>query len=96
MFEQVTAEQVVRETPAMTRRQVSRYLNCSERTISRLVKRGELPCVRVGRQMRFDLPEVRAALRRQISRPSSDSKSNIFSNTVGSANAAENPMIPNR
>ncbi|WP_082468523.1 helix-turn-helix domain-containing protein [Acidiphilium sp. JA12-A1] len=61
----------------LTRKQASHFLRCSERTISRLVEKGELPCLHVGRQMRFDIADVRNALRRKMSPHSQGAPSNI-------------------
>ena len=42
----------------LTLRDVARYLAVSERTIRREVKAGRLLAVKVGHQVRFDLPDV--------------------------------------
>jgi len=47
----------------LTLREVAEYLAVSERTVRRLVAAGELPCLRVGSQIRF----VPATLLRWIS-----------------------------
>jgi excisionase family DNA binding protein len=39
-------------------------LDCSVRTLYRLVERGELTPIRVGRDLRFELDEIRAYLDR--------------------------------
>jgi excisionase family DNA binding protein len=40
----------------------ARMLDCSVRTVYRLVERGELAPIRVGRVLRFDLAEIRRYL----------------------------------
>ena len=39
-------------------KEVARHLGVSERTVKRFVARGELPCFRIGGQIRFDLADV--------------------------------------
>ena len=39
--------------PLLTIRQVAAYLSISQRTVRRLVARGRLRCVRLGRMLRF-------------------------------------------
>jgi len=41
------------ETPLMTISEVADVLRCHERTVRRLVCGGLLPCVRIGRSLRF-------------------------------------------
>lgn len=43
--------------------EVAHMLNVSPRCLYRLVDRGKVPAYRVGRQLRFELAEVLAALR---------------------------------
>lgn len=42
---------------------VAERFNVSERTVQRLAAKGAIPSYRVGRQLRFNLAEVDAALR---------------------------------
>jgi excisionase family DNA binding protein len=42
-----------------TSREAARALALSERTLFSLVKRGEVPCVRIGRAVRFDPRDLR-------------------------------------
>lgn len=42
----------------------ARMLDCSVRTLYRLVERGELAPIRVGRDLRFELEEIRRYLDR--------------------------------
>lgn len=46
----------------MTIRELSSYLNVSRSTIRRLHRSGQIPAMRVGKQLRFDAIAVRAAL----------------------------------
>jgi excisionase family DNA binding protein len=48
--------------PLLTRRDLAAHLQVSVRTIDRLVASGELPTHRIGRIVRFSLPDVLAAL----------------------------------
>jgi excisionase family DNA binding protein len=41
-------------TPLLTLDQVARFLQLNERTIRRMVAARRLPCLRLGRQLRFD------------------------------------------
>ena len=47
----------------LTRRGVAAVLQVSVCTVDRMVANGELPCVRLGRRVRFYLPDVIEALR---------------------------------
>ncbi len=47
----------------LTLQQTAEYLQISERTVHRMVKRGELPGVQVGGQWRFDRETLRAMVR---------------------------------
>jgi excisionase family DNA binding protein len=49
--------------PLLTLREVAEYLAVSERTVRRLIAADDLPCLRIGSQIRFD----RATLLRWIS-----------------------------
>lgn len=42
---------------------VAEQFHISERTVKRLAATGEIPSYRAGRQLRFDIAEVMAALR---------------------------------
>lgn len=44
----------------LTLPEVAQVLRVSERTVRRMVKRGEQPCVRVGHQLRFPLRRILA------------------------------------
>ena len=44
--------------PLLTIRQVARHLAVSEHTVRRLVHTGQLPCVRVGVQIRFQARDL--------------------------------------
>ena len=50
-------------SPLATPNQLARKLNISRVTVRRLVRRGKLPHVRVGGQVRFDLDEVMESLK---------------------------------
>lgn len=43
--------------------------NLTEESILRLARDGVLPCVRLGRSVRFDLQEVRQLFEKKLSRP---------------------------
>lgn len=46
-----------------TARELARVLCLNEQTLYRMARRGEIPCVRIGRKaIRFDLEQVREAL----------------------------------
>ena len=45
-------------------KQIARQLNVSEATIRRLIERGELPGIRIGRVLRVDQADVEALIRR--------------------------------
>jgi excisionase family DNA binding protein len=45
-------------------REVARYLNVSRSTVRRLVETAQIPSMRVGGQLRFDILAVRAAIER--------------------------------
>jgi excisionase family DNA binding protein len=47
----------------------ARMLDCSVRTLYRLVERGELSPIRVGRDLRFELDEIRRYLDRHRESP---------------------------
>lgn len=48
----------------LTRRGVAAVLQVSVCTVDRMVANGELPCIRLGRRVRFYLPDVIEALRK--------------------------------
>jgi len=50
-------------SPQLRVGRVAGLLGVSERSITRLVKRGKLPAYRIGSQLRFDPDEVAAFLR---------------------------------
>ena len=50
----------------MTVKEVARYLRVTERTIYRLLKRGDIPATRVGRQWRFERTFIDEWLRQNI------------------------------
>lgn len=50
--------------------EVARELRCSESNVYKMVDRGEIPHLRLGSLIRFDLGEVRAWLRSKQVRPS--------------------------
>jgi excisionase family DNA binding protein len=47
--------------PLFDRESLAEYLRLSTDTVDRLVKAGELPCVRIGSQVRFTLADVDAS-----------------------------------
>lgn len=47
----------------LTPRQVADHLQLHEATVRRLSRRGLIPAMRVGQQLRYDLAAVEAALR---------------------------------
>lgn len=51
-----------RELPLYTVRQLASHLQVNRQTIRRMVSMGQIPFVRVGRQIRFDLLAVRSRL----------------------------------
>ncbi len=50
--------------PLLTGGETAKLLRVSEMTIYNLNKRGELPCVRIGRAVRYDPVDLRAYLER--------------------------------
>ena len=50
--------------PLLTIQQVAAYLNISHSTVRRLVARRQMPCVRVGGQLRFSAGELQRWLGR--------------------------------
>lgn len=48
--------------PYMSRTELARVLHVSPRTIDEMVRAGRIPHVHIGRILRFNLPEVVAAL----------------------------------
>ena len=44
---------------------VARLFGCDETKIRRMVKSGELPCFRIGRDLRFDKNEIKEYLERK-------------------------------
>ncbi len=48
--------------PLYTLREVARHLGVSRSTLQRMTQAGLIPHMRVGRQLRFDILAVRAAL----------------------------------
>lgn len=55
-------------TEIMTVEEVARYLRVTERTIYRLLKRGDIPATRVGRQWRFERAFINEWLRQTATR----------------------------
>lgn len=54
-------EPPVPPTPAvLTQRQLEIRWACSRMTLRRMMRRGELPCLRLGRGLRFPLAQVQA------------------------------------
>ena len=51
--------------PLLTYRQVAKLLAVSERTIFTLAKRGDLPGVKIGGQVRFDPRDLESFIERQ-------------------------------
>jgi len=47
----------------LTLQQTAELLQVSERTVQRMVKRGQMPGVQIGGQWRFDLEQVKALVR---------------------------------
>jgi excisionase family DNA binding protein len=54
-------------SPLLNARETATRLRVSEATVRRLVRRGELPHLRVGSQIRVDSAELEAWLRRDVS-----------------------------
>ena len=54
----------------MTTREAARALSISERTLWSLTQRGEIPCVRLGRLVRYDRNDLVAAIEALKSRSS--------------------------
>jgi excisionase family DNA binding protein len=50
----------------LTRQEVADHLGVSTRTITRLLERGELRCVRIGRSTRFRAVDVDALIERAL------------------------------
>jgi len=48
----------------MNRREMARFLGISERKLSTMVSRREIPVIKLGRSVRFDPIEVKKALKR--------------------------------
>jgi excisionase family DNA binding protein len=54
---------IVQERPLLTVREAADRLRCSEKTVRRLIRRGELPALRVGRtSLRIDEAELKRYL----------------------------------
>jgi len=47
--------------------EAAEYLSVSERSIKRLIARGDLPCIRVGNALRFALADLEAFIARNRS-----------------------------
>ena len=52
-------------TSLLSRKEISKHLKLSSITTYRLTKSGVIPSYRVGKQLRYNLPEVQAALKQQ-------------------------------
>jgi len=46
----------------ISKKEVAEMLSLSERTIERLVLKGSLSCIKIGRSVRFRLPEIEEVL----------------------------------
>lgn len=57
---------VVIDSPLLNARETATRLGVSEATVRRLVRRGDLPHLRVGSQIRVDAAELEAWLRRDV------------------------------
>jgi excisionase family DNA binding protein len=55
------------DSPLLNARETATRLRVSEATVRRLARRGELPHLRVGSQIRVDAAELEAWLRRDVS-----------------------------
>ena len=53
------AEQIEAMEQALTVEQLASLLQCSKKALYKMIKRGTLPCFRIGAMLRFD-PEVTA------------------------------------
>lgn len=53
--EPLATQQALADNPAdlLTRTEVARYLRVSDRTVSRLIRKGQLPAARIGRAVRI-------------------------------------------
>jgi len=57
-------------TPMMTAEEVTRYLRISYTKLKNLIKAGEIPAIRVGREMRFRQNDIEAWVdRNYINKP---------------------------
>jgi len=48
----------------LTVQEVANYLRVDIRTVYRLAKRGDIPCIKIGRQWRFNRDEIRELVSR--------------------------------
>jgi putative molybdopterin biosynthesis protein len=58
-----------RHDQMLTTKQVATLLNCTPQTIQDLIKRGELPAIRLGRQFRIEPAELRRYIETHRTRP---------------------------
>lgn len=61
----MTAARVL-ESPYMTADEVAAVLRCTPRSVHNYAKRGDLPCIRIGRLVRFLRADVEALGRRTL------------------------------
>jgi excisionase family DNA binding protein len=52
----------------LTTKAAASWLSCSERTLFTLTKSGALPCVRIGRAVRYNLADIWAWIHRNTKR----------------------------
>lgn len=53
--------------PLLTIKQASKILGITERTLFTFTKRGDLPCIKVGFSVRYDVRDIEAYLNRNKS-----------------------------
>jgi len=55
-------EKVMNESPWKTLEEAARYLRVSRSTLYKMAEKGKVPCVKIGRQWRFNLAYLDAWL----------------------------------
>lgn len=62
----ITPEKVDSDTKYLNRKELAQLLGLSQQTISLYTKTGTIPSARMGRQYRYNLQKVRAALDKEL------------------------------
>ena len=53
-------------TEVLTVQEVANYLRIDIRTVYRLAKRGDIPCIKIGRQWRFNRDDIKELVSRGL------------------------------